>query len=61
MVGSQDDVSPLGFLVLEHVRDDMGIRDCGHGSETVVLGFAIVDLTTIILDRFLGDLEPPPG
>jgi hypothetical protein len=39
----------------------MGVRDGGHGSKTVILGFTIVDLTTVILDRFLGDLEPPPG
>jgi hypothetical protein len=38
----------------------MCVRDGGHRSKPVILGFTIVDLTAIILDRFLGDLELLP-
>ena len=35
----------------------MGVRDSGERSETVALRFAVIDLTAIILDLFLGFLE----
>ena len=35
----------------------MGVGDSGERSETVILRFAIIDLTTIILNRFLSILE----
>ena len=35
----------------------MGVGDSGERSETVTFRFAIIDLTTIILDRFLGVLK----
>lgn len=39
----------------------MGVGDSGEGSKTVILRFAIIVLTTIILDRFLGILELLPN
>ena len=53
-------MGPLRLLTLEHVGDNVGVRDGGHRSKTVILGFAIVNLTAVILDGSLGGLEPLP-
>ena len=49
-VRRERDLGALGALAAEHVRDDVRVRDRGHGREAVVLGLAEVDLVAELLD-----------
>ena len=59
-VQGKGDHYALQVLAVEHVCDDMRVRDSGHGRKAVVLGLVQVDLLPELLYCAVGALQLSP-
>jgi hypothetical protein len=45
------------MLIPQDVRNNVGVRDRSHACETIVLGFAVIDLVAVICNGSFGPLQ----